>query len=527
MRIEYSMRLLLAIFLTPLISFSQHGQFQVRWGETFKSNKRTQVAGFVGKHKGNTYVLRYGKGDVNIDILDDKLNFVSNTKINLDYGKKNMRFEGIYQVDDSLVVLSSFSNLVQKVNYLFSHKLSLDDLDKKSSLSKIAEIPFERKNKDGYFAYKLSDDSSKCMIYYSLPFINGGPEKFGFRILDKSMATLWSKDISLPFENELFSIEKFIVSNNGDVFLSGVESKTVKKKSKRLGAANYQYHILSYTDNGEKIKDYKIDLDEKFITDLQFAVDNQHNLRCGGFYSENGTFSIRGTFYITIDSKNSEIITKSFREFDEGFITLNWKERDISKAKKKQAKKGTGIELYEYDLRNFIISPNGGIVLLAEQYYVQAVTTTSYSSRDMMSTRTTYHYYYNDIIAVSINQTGQIEWNTKIKKQQHSVDDNGYFSSFVTAIVDDNIYLVYNEDARDFHSKEDLSTMTRKEKGQTYTILTSINENGAFSKSILYNTAKYGVRTRPKVSEQIGETSLLLYNKWYRNQRFNLVDFGS
>lgn len=521
------MKLFLTFFLAPLLTFSQHGQFKVNWGDEFKSNKRSQVAGYVGSHGGKSYILRYGRGDVSIDVLDENLNFISNKKLNLYYNKKNMQFEGIYQVDDSLVVLSSFSNLAQKVNYLFYHKMSLENLDNVSSLSKIAEIPFERKNKDGYFAYKLSDDSSKCMIYYALPFISGGPEKFGFRILNKSMATVWHKDISLPFENELFSIEKFVVSNDGYVYLSGVESKSIKRKSKRLGAANYKYHILSYINNGEKIKDYAIDLDDKFITDLQFAIDEQQNLRCGGFYSENGTFSIKGTFYITIDSKNSEIITKSFREFDEGFITLNWKERDITKAKKKQARKGTGLELYEYDLKNFIVSPNGGVTLLAEQYYVQTVTTTSYSSRDIMSTRTTYHYYYNDIIAVSINQAGQIEWNTKIKKQQHSVDDNGYFSSFVACIVRDNIHLVYNEDARDFHSKDELSTMTRKERNNTYTVLTSINENGAFTKSILYNTDKYGVRTRPKVSEQINENTLLLYNKWYRNQRFNQVDFRS
>jgi len=246
------------------------------------------------------------------------------------------------------------------------------------------------------------------------------------------------------------------------IFLDKNLRKT--KKDRIKGKPNYQYHILAYLDNGKKIKDYEINLEDKFITDITYTIAKNGDLICSGLYSENGTSSIKGAFYMTIDFDTRKVKNNSIKEFDEEFITQGWSDKAIAKAKKKEQKKDRAIEMYEYDLSDFVLRDDGGAVLLAEQYYVRVVTTTTTDANGNTTTRTTYHYYYKDVIVVNISPKGKIEWATKIDKYQHSVNDFGYYSSYVLQVDGDKLHLIYNERARNYFEKDERKGMKRKDK---------------------------------------------------------------
>ncbi len=498
---------------------------ELTWGNSFKEKKRAQMLGIVGKTEDAYYTLNFTRGKYTLNKMDKGLSPLEKYPLNMQFEGKKMSFEGIAQVNDQFFLLSSFSNQKLKKNFLFVQKISASNPTNATQLTKVAEISFAKRRFTGSFGYHVSDDSSKILIYYAQPYVKDGPEKFGFSVYDTDLNLIWNKDISLPFSEDLFSVKGYRVANNGDVYISGREFKNKLKSKDRDGSPNYVYHILSYTDNGEHVKDYEIDLDDKFITDLQFALDNEKSLRCGGFYGENSGAGIKGTFYITIDLETKRTMTSNFKAFPEDFITQGWSQRSIKKAKKKEAKKGKAIEMYQYDMRDFILKDDGGIIMLAEQYYVHVVTTTTYDAQGRPTTRTTYHYYYNDIIAVNIDANGNIEWQTKIDKYQHSTNDGGYFSSFTTAVVDDKIYIVYNENARLYYTKEQLKALSRKEKKAYFTLLVELNSDGEYKKTPLFNTKENEVATRPKASLQTGDRELVLYGKWYKKQRFAKLSF--
>lgn len=507
------------------VDIKKTNKVDVKFGETYKMNKRSQLSDIIGFTSANYYMLRRNKNGFAIDKLDKDLKFISTTDLELNYENKKMGIEGITQVGENFLLLSSFSNQKLKKNFLFYKTIPISSLDQSNPLTKIGEIDFEKRRFTGTYSYSISPDSSKILVYYSMPYVKEGPEKFGFSVYDTDMKELWSKEISLPYDNSLFTIERFKVSNLGDVHLAGTEYKSMKRSNKRTGEPNYIYHILSYTEEGNKIKDYEIDLEDKFVTDLQFAIDDDNVLRCGGFYSLSGTFSIKGTFYIRIDNKKQKIMSANFKEFPENFVTQDWSDRAIKKAKKKEQKKGQSIEMYEYDLRDFILKDDGGLLMLAEQYYVRVVTTTTYDAQGRPSTRTTYHYYYNDIIAVSITKGGSIEWQTRIDKYQHTVNDGGYFSSFATAIIGDKIYMIYNESAKRFYDRETYKSLKKKQKKAYFTLLVELNSAGKVTKEALFDTKSQDVRTRPKVCEQISEDEMIVYGKWYKKQKFAHLKF--
>lgn len=493
---------------------------EIKWGPEVKVEKRSRFSDVLTYDDSGYYMLKHSKKGMVIDHYSEKLSLGKSLLLNMEYQGKEMDFEGITFFNNSIVLFTSFSNYRDKKNYLFYQQVDQASMQQKGKLVKLSEISFEIKRREGGFGYDQSPDSSKMMIYANKPFVSDGPEKFGFSVHDENMNEIWKKDIELPYKEQLFRVEDYDVSNKGNVFVTGVEYQEKKEAKKRKGKPNFKYHILGYFDKGQRIKDYEIDLGEKFVTDLSATVRENEDIICTGFYSDNGTWSIRGTFFITIDGETKKIKTKSFKEFDEDFITLGWTEKEEEKEKKKAAKKERSLEMYNYEFRELIQREDGGAVLLAEQYRYYRRCRTSYDAYGNSTMICTEHYIYNDVIVINVTPEGEIEWATKIEKNQHTTNDGGYFSSFSTHVKGDKIFLVYNESAKQFYEKEERKEMDRKDKKAMLTLLVEVDGKGEFEKELLFNTRTEGVRTRPKVCEQIDQKSSIIYTQWGKTQKF-------
>ncbi len=187
------------------------------------------------------------------------------------------------------------------------------------------------------------------------------------------------------------------------------------------------------------------------------------------------------------------------------------------------------MELYEYDLEDIVLRDDGGAILIGEQYFVREVTTTDFQGNINIS----YHYYYNDIIVISIDPEGQIEWTEKIAKRQHTVNDNGLFSSYALAIVGDKLNLIFNDNAKNLAT----SKMTKgKAKGVVYdftkrfkssvAVLVQIDSDGRQVKEALFNAKEAELLIRPKVAEQISNQEMVIYGQKRKTERFGKITFN-
>jgi hypothetical protein len=517
---------ILQLFIPLLITSTVFAQVKVtekvdiKWGPEVKIEKKSSFYDVLTFDDKGYYMLKSTKKGTQIDRYNKDLSLNKSLLLDLKYENKTMAREGITFFNNSIVVFSSFSDNKAKKNYMFYQVVDQKNLEQNGKLNKLSEISFEKKRRDGGFGYDKSPDSTKMMIYASMPYVKEGPEKFGFAVHDESMKEIWKKDIELPYKEELFGVEGYDVSNKGNVFITGIEYKERKEAKKRKGKPNHKYHILGYFDNGARVKDYEIDLGDKFVTDLTATVRDNEDLICTGFYSDNGNWSIRGTFFLTIDGETKKIKTKSFKEFDEDFITEGLSEREEAKAKKKAAKKEQSLEMYNYEFREMIQREDGGAVLIAEQYYHYVTCRTTTSSNGSTTTTCTDHYVYNDIIVINVSAEGQIEWASKIDKHQHSTNDGGYFSSFSTHVKGDKIFLVYNESAKQYYEKEKWKEMEKKDKKAMLTLLVEVDGRGRMFKELMFNNRIEGVRTRPKVCEQISSDLSIIYTKARKTQKF-------
>lgn len=517
--------LMFSLFLVSS-ALAQSTPFKVVWGKEFTAPGSSTLGDIIGYDRSGFYVVRNQtkafSSKLSIERFDNQFNLAKSIDLELmEEGKKSF-LEYFLHVDGRLWMFTSFSDTNTKKNILLAKPVNKQSLMPNNTQKKeLVAIDFEgRRNKSG-FTFRTSNDSSKVLIYYSLPQSDPtDPQKFGFLVFNKQMDLLWQKEIMLPYRDDLFDIETTKIGNNGNVYLLGLLFND-RRREKRKGLPNYEYKVLSYTNHGATINEFAINLPDKFLTDMQIGARANGDIVCAGFYSESGTMSIRGTFFLSIDAQTKEMRTKSLKEFDINFITQNMTEREMNQAKRRD-EKGQDVELYEYDLDKLIVRSDGGAMLIGEQYFVRTRTYTQYMGGRPITQTTTY-YYYNDIIVVNIDPQGNIDWSVKVPKRQMSTDDGGFYSSYAMAINKDKIYFVYN-DSPDNLSYSGTGQVSNASGNKRIVMVTSVNSKGEMNRKPL-SAGMAEVITRPKVCEQISYSEMILFGQRRKTQQFGMITF--
>lgn len=516
------------------------------WGPENAEPGNTVATKVIGIDAEGFYVLRQkvlrnpsGKEKIWIEHFNRDMKLVRSEEMDLKYKGKQRDFENAIYLGGKLYLLTSFNNTAKKRNYLFKQEVSTKSLVPEKSLDMVCETEARNKEVEGTFAYSISKDSSKLLIYNELPYERKNPERFGFRVFDKDFKLAWEKNIVLPYNDDKFTVEDYRIDNDGNVFLLGVLYED-DAKWRRRGSPTYKYVVLSYMDNGNAFEEYRIDLADKFITDLTFRIGNDGKLVFSGFYSERGTYSVKGTYFFHLDPKERAVQDRKATEFDFNFLTAFMSDRNKQKALEAVEKNDTrkAPELYDYSLDELILRSDGGAVLVAEQYFVEQVYDNNYGLYSPFyspyydpfyynrynNRQTDYYYHYNDIIIVNISPSGEIEWSARIPKRQETRNDGGYYSSYSMATTRDGFFFLFNDDGRNF-GRDDGKLYTYTGGNNGVVALAQVNIKGEVSVAPLTTNKDAGVITRPKMCKQIGKREMAVMGERGRGYRFGSLKF--
>jgi hypothetical protein len=508
-RFIFSLTLMFFLF-TPLCKAQFDAKLTV--GEEFKPiTVQLPFNGIIGSDETGIYILSanpFQDNTILIDHFDKQLKQTKTQKIKLLVEKKTAHFEFIIYTNGKLYLFLSLFDEKLKKKILFCQTVNKETLTLNNDLRNIIEFEYKYKTSSGNFNYRISEDKSKILLFYNLEYLKGEPEKFEFEVYDAEIKKLWSKAVSLPYTDELFSIDSYLISNGGNVFLLGKINED-KAKDVVKGKVNFRYTVLTYSNSQESVKEYGISLGDKFLRDMQIAITSKEDIICAGFYSEQGMSSIKGTYFLKIDGVTKQIISKSSKEFDLDFITLEMTEKEEDKTKKK-LEEGKNIELYEYDLDNIILNDDGGAVLIGEQYYTRTTTTTTSNGGYSSSTS----YYYNDIIVINISSAGNIEWAVKVAKDQRSGSGGILFFSYALHVYKNKIYVVFNDDPKNM-LPNDLAPGKRYKYspsfGDSELVIAQIDKSGGIKKKSLLLSKESGVLILPRVYQKMSDTEMMMY----------------
>jgi hypothetical protein len=489
--VNQSTRILFILFLwmAPQLTYAQ----VVEWSNQQKLKSKTNYTRIVGENAGGIYLIRAKNGDFNRDIIVEKYktNLALDKSNELDLPSGTYIEKYVLQDDGIGIITSKKNDSVPRID-VSCLKLngSLQQTGQPKFLTKIDAAVFKN-NTSIYF------QSSVNRMHYSMMYFTNGTDKnssvLHIQGFDEAMNSAYVKSFNIQFASDEVVISGFECDNEGNTYLLIDYPKAGEKSRKDKDVRDF--FLYSYYKSLDKTLEYKIDQDSLFINDIGLVVNNYNkSVSVAGFYSRENNNKVTGSFVYSIDATSTLLKSKQFEDLNKNFTA-----KIISMMLNETG--GTLSDLY---IRKLIPRSDGGCTIIAEKYYESRQTYTYYANGfPQTASRVTYNY--DEIIVLSKNAEGKTQFQDFIKKSQSSMNDGGYYSSFVLLNTNDKLSLVYNSDV----------------SAEGDVMISSINPLGQLDTKILIKAMSYYVMLMPQESKQISAGSALICT--LKDRRFTLL----
>jgi hypothetical protein len=531
---KYSLFALLLFFC-----FQTRAQIDVIWGgQQVASPKFSYISNIIGGNESRVYALKVksrGWGSQTQFYLETyakkSMSLISSTEFHLPLlpqrSTASQRFfqgsgkfqtasvERLFYLNGKFLLFTSHYDSDKQRNYAYVQQINENGSMEKNPVL-LDSIDAESRRNKGAFDFVFSEDKSHILIFHHEPSDKSSNKKLTYRVIDENLNILWSKKIELPYRDQQFHISRYRIDNDGNVFmLANIDKNKDQIERKK---PTYSYSILAYFYQSDQLKEYTIDLADKFISDITFNINPVGDIVCAGFYSKSSETAQAGTFFLKIDKTTKEVTEHEVQEFAKDFLMEFMTERKVEKGK----------ELFNFDIGHLLLRPDGSAVMVAEQYYMDV---TSYYNPATHSYTNTYNYYYNDIIVVAFDPKGQITLLKKISKLQHSVNDGGPYSSYVLVDGGDMLHFIYNDDPENVHRSESEiehgHVAGMNNPGRSVVVLVSMNMKGNTQRQQLLDnhSKRNNCWFLPKMNKKIGEKDIVLFARRGKFYRFGRVSY--
>lgn len=274
------------------------------------------------------------------------------------------------------------------------------------------------------FLIEFSPNKSFFAIIRHNNFKANSNETFNIKVYDAALKLSYEKSIELNIPDFCIDFEKSIISNNGDVSLLALRLSD-GYKTFDFSEINFSYLIFEINSKIKKLSEYKIELENKKISECNFIYDHNSNLVCCGFYSSLNNYKngIQEGFYLfRFDNSHTSVTKESVP------IHLNSSANEKSKTP------------IHYKPMLILEENNGRITVVSEQQSSRSL------QMIMNPNMGTSYNHFNNILISTFNSNGKFEWKKEIYKKQCSINGSKEeFLSFDCFMLNGTIMLLINE----------------------------------------------------------------------------------
>ncbi|TND07697.1 MAG: hypothetical protein FD123_3016 [Bacteroidetes bacterium] len=332
--------LLLAVFFNLSASFAQQktDKAEVREGPEAPMSKTNTLEEVIGHDANGYYVTRYARKKrllehINTDLKTDKSIEIP---LKMEYNGMKRNYDEIIMAGKNLYMFSYTSDRKTKMNYFFVQKISRElEIDPNPTV--LFENDFDSDIGGRYgVPFTVSDDQTRILFYRGKGSEEIKNKQMIFTVYDENMKKLWEREVEIPYAADLFLMDNIRIDNDGNIYLTGKEyqEREERRLSRREGKPSYKYHMVSFRDQAKKTKTYDFELDQKFITDIRIGIAANGDLVAAGLYSDKGSYSVKGAFYMLVDGETRQVKKQKSTEFELDFITQNMSDREKKKRRR-------------------------------------------------------------------------------------------------------------------------------------------------------------------------------------------------
>jgi hypothetical protein len=467
----------------------------------------------IGKMNGNFLVYKNARWRHKINIFGDdmkiketvKLDFIPDRTFNVDFVIYPTHFFMIYQY--------------QKKNILHCMGVKMDAEGKKMGEPvelDTTHISILADNK--IYSTIYSEDKQKIVVFK----IHKKYESFNIVTLlfNNNLKLIANKNRqSLEFNDRRDSYDNYLVDNDGNFIFT--------KDSKNGNRDNSNALTLIMKDpQQDTFAFHDIDMGNNYIDEVKLKIDNLNKRYIlNSFYYKKSRGNIDGLFTCVWDKAATKVFTQ-------GFTVLNDTLRD-------EAKKSGQLRfaLDDFFIRQVFVKKDGGFLLTAEDYssqrsgsnnswnrwdylnnyYYSPYSSSSYYYNPYYGYYRPYggfnnnqntRYYYSNIIVLSADKTGKIDWSKVIHKEQFDDNDDN-FLSFSNMNSGGQIHFLFNDD---------------KNKNQIIANH-SISASGELTRNPTLKSQERGYQFMTRFGKQVGASQILIPCIYRNYICFAKVDF--
>ncbi len=447
----------------------------VEWANQQKLKSRTNYTMVLGENPSGYFLLRSKDNEFTRELLMER--YKSN--LGLDYSKELWQPSGsviervLLQPTGLLIFGIVRNNPIDKYDFLYWK--TDDNLNGELTAKTLFQVDAGLVRNKNAFYIKQSLDRSKLYVMYVMRSAKENESVLVVNAYNSDFTVIYTRQYKLSSEIEDVFITSFECDNDGNTFalIDFPKSNTNRKKS--LQRDFYLYGI--YT-NQVDLTEYALNADSMDIIDLGMVMNHYNkSITVTGFYkSKKDQNNLDGMFTTSIDIATEAIKAHKYFSFDKAMVSK------VTSVISNENSPGFN----DLIIRKIIPRSDGGYLVLAEKFYETKQTYTYYvNGFPQSSSRTVYNF--DEIIVFSVNADAKIQFTEVIKKRQSSVNDGGYYSSFVAANTNNSVALVYSLDA----------------SPESDVLISTITPKGEIDTRILIKSMSYYVSLMPPESKQV------------------------
>ncbi|MEL7250367.1 MAG: hypothetical protein AAFO03_18220 [Bacteroidota bacterium] len=435
---SFSLTYLVLLSLSTLSAQS----YNVDWGGEYRRPGGIYTNFFLAGLTEDAYhMLLYTRKENTLFSYDWNHKLIDTKPVEFSTGKDDIKLNNFTKTQSgNFAVLTQYNRRTKEVQTFVSKFENQDFSDlKQTSLQSVqgssTAAAMASSLRDDDSPLVTSPDKSKALLTQTDPFVKyGEPEQMKLIVYDADFEHLWNREYTLQFDDDEVQILQSSVNNTGEVFLLLRIRKERSQRRQETGLPPYRYELHKITSD-QDVETLEVDLGGNLApqyTGLYLSEYDNEQVVIAGMYTDSERRSnLKGAFLLEIGD-DFTINRVNTQEFSNAFLTdlisirANKRDRGLNNA---------------YLIKSFFRFLDGTLGFIAEETYITTITQASGPNGSSGRTSTVYHT--DAIVTIIFNPDGELVTMQKIDKAFDS--PASIVTSFATAVVDDQLFIVYND----------------------------------------------------------------------------------
>lgn len=315
------------------------------------------------------------------------------------------------------------------------------------------------------FFIEKSQNGEKLLVEYRKLqddwYGQNGQVKFELLVLDHDLKEAWKSHIEMPYVGIAKNYIDITIDDNGRVYILTEVFENGWKKGEHKPFTQLELVTLSFEDEG--LTPEKIELDDVFISDARFISLHTGEIAIAGYFGEKMALNSDGVF-IQKMSKSGSLLELIHHKFpDEIFTSYQKKNND---------------KLSELVIRGIEIMEDGSWIVYGEKFFADL----SVGSRN--------NYFFQEIIVTKISSKGNLEWVTKVPKNQQAYHGRMDLGFYMISDID-YAYLLMIDNVKNIELTSDNYPFEQSGNEGILMAVQIDNNSGEFQKSPILDMAEF------------------------------------